>query len=183
MKTNPNDLSAALVGLLDSAGLAGLTPHSRPGAHPLKPLQAKVGEILRNCGLPARDQDLIRGTVLLWNDHLDAAHSLAQAIEDSDGSLLHAMMHRREPDYSNSKYWYRHAGRHAIYDQIATQVGGLLAERNPDLAAKLAAKGVWDPFKFVDACEAAESGRGDGEVLKEIQRIEFVALLKHLCGL
>ena len=45
----------------------------------------------------------------LWHDALEESHAIAQAIITSSGSLWHAILHRREGDYSNAKYWYERA--------------------------------------------------------------------------
>ena len=41
----------------------------------------------------------------------DRAHEIAQDIAGSDGSWVHAYLHRREGDLSNAAYWYRQAGK------------------------------------------------------------------------
>lgn len=41
----------------------------------------------------------------------DAAHRIAQEVEDADGAWVHAYLHRREGDVGNAGYWYRRAGR------------------------------------------------------------------------
>jgi hypothetical protein len=41
----------------------------------------------------------------------DGAHRIAQEIYDSDGSWVHAYLHRKEGDLGNASYWYRSAGR------------------------------------------------------------------------
>ena len=41
----------------------------------------------------------------------DTAHDIAQDMKSSDGSWLHAYLHRREGDLSNAAYWYRDADR------------------------------------------------------------------------
>jgi hypothetical protein len=48
----------------------------------------------------------------LWEDakgNWNAAHSIAQGIEDETGSLVHAYLHRKEGDLGNAGYWYRRA--------------------------------------------------------------------------
>ncbi len=50
----------------------------------------------------------------LWHDargDWDAAHTVAQDIEDEDGAWIHAYLHRKEGDAGNAAYWYRRAGR------------------------------------------------------------------------
>ena len=42
-----------------------------------------------------------------WND----AHAIAQEIDDSMGSWIHAYLHRKEGDLGNAGYWYGRAGK------------------------------------------------------------------------
>ena len=86
--------------LLDTSTLASLGPESRADALSLSECQA----LLNALDLHPRQKPLIHSALLLWHDHLDASHDLSQNINSSDGSFLHAIMHRREPDYSNAKY-------------------------------------------------------------------------------
>lgn len=39
------------------------------------------------------------------------AHECAQADEGQTGSIVHAYLHRKEPDLANARYWYNRAGR------------------------------------------------------------------------
>ncbi len=41
----------------------------------------------------------------------DRAHEIAQDIADTNGSWIHANLHREEGDIGNAGYWYRRAGR------------------------------------------------------------------------
>lgn len=66
----------------------------------------------------------------LWHDgrgDWDAAHRVAQDIDDADGSWIHAYLHRKEGDAGNAAYWYRRAGQpvatvslDAEWEQIVT---------------------------------------------------------------
>ena len=50
----------------------------------------------------------------LWYDakgDWDAAHRVAQDVEDAGGAWVHAYLHRKEGDAGNAAYWYRRAGR------------------------------------------------------------------------
>ena len=48
----------------------------------------------------------------LWHDangDWDAAHQVAQDIDDETGAWIHAYLHRKEGDLANAGYWYRRA--------------------------------------------------------------------------
>lgn len=50
----------------------------------------------------------------LWFDargDWDKAHDIAQDISDSNGSWIHAYLHRKEGDNWNANYWYQRAGK------------------------------------------------------------------------
>ena len=105
--------------------------------------------------------------VWLYHDFLDESHEISQELHTPTGSLLHAVMHRREPDAWNSKYWFRKVGTHPVYAAIGT-------------AAKELGygNGAWDPMQFVDDCEAARGSGGEREeLLKRVQakEIELIA--------
>jgi hypothetical protein len=49
------------------------------------------------------------------------AHSIAQDEETSDGSWVHAYLHRVEGDLGNAGYWYRKAGKPAASGPIEAE--------------------------------------------------------------
>jgi hypothetical protein len=60
----------------------------------------------------------------LWHDargEWDAAHSVAQAIEDETGAWVHAYLHRKEGDAANAAYWYRRARKPVATDALAIE--------------------------------------------------------------
>ncbi len=162
-----------------------LGPGPRARVMPLAELQAEIDRALEAGKLPSVTGRLIRATILLWHDHLDTAHALAQEIESADGSYVHAIMHRREPDYGNAKYWFRRVGAHACFPELAAKTAALLQIQDPaGLAMKLAVEhSRWDPYDFIDECEAA-AGQAEStprtELLRAIQKIEFEVLLEHV---
>jgi len=68
--------------------------------------------------------------IALWHDargDWDAAHRVAQDVEDEAGAWVHAYLHRKEGDLSNASYWYHRAHRpvqsgslETEWDQIVT---------------------------------------------------------------
>lgn len=172
--------------LLATAGLPELGPGPRANVLPEAALNSEVSKLFKSATSPPETQELVRGLVLLWHDHLDAAHGIAQGIENADGSFLHGIVHRREPDYGNAKYWFRHTGRHGSFPEIARRVMDLSAlKTNRDLSTKLAPNGEWDAFAFIDLCAQSEkAGALDAtaQALREIQSIETEVLLEHWLG-
>lgn len=142
--------------------LSGRLPVLGPGT-PNEPMREKL-ETFPTAGEMGR---AVLAALWLYHDFLDESHEISQELHTPAGSLLHGMMHRREPDAWNSKYWFRQVGDHPVYAEIAA-------------AAKELGygNGKWDPMRFVDDCEAAR-GKGSEreELLKRVQakEIELVA--------
>ncbi len=170
---------AHLESLLSTPFPPSLGPEPRSGVLGQQQLSEKLDQAFRGTSLRPENQQLIRALVLLWHDHLDAAHSIAQDIHNADGSVVHGIMHRREPDYSNAAYWFRRAGPHAAFSELVSRVSRVLESKNNQaLRLKLLPGGAWDPFGFIDACEQAESDT-ERALLEDIQSIEIRMLLEH----
>ena len=162
--------------LLATPELPSLGPGPRPGVLSISVLNQKFEALFSKSALPQQRQQLVRSLILLWHDHLDAAHTIAQEIENPDGAFVHGIMHRREPDYGNAKYWFRRVDQHAVFPEIANQVSKLL---EPTLVKRLLSNGEWDAFAFIDCCEESNSRKSAHFIkpLQQIQRIETEALL------
>src|SRR5437764_13932865 len=91
-------------------------------------LRPRFENVFKGLRLGSMEQDLIRSAVLLWHDDLDESHTISQSIENAEGSYLHAIMHRREPDYGNSKYWFRRVGRHETFAKVAEKAAAKMRE-------------------------------------------------------
>lgn len=170
--------------LLDTAEPPELGPGPRDDVRSEWELNQELERLLCAAKLPETSRELIRSLVLLWHDHLDAAHTIYQSIEAPDGSFLHAIMHRREPDYWNSKYWWQRTGRHPCFAALGKRVAALLDLRHErELCGQLISRGEWDAGAFVDVCEAAAREAKSSKrvnLLREIQRIETEVALEHL---
>ncbi|MFH6604198.1 hypothetical protein ACEZ3G_11970 [Maribacter algicola] len=54
------------------------------------------------------------GLKALWHEakgDWEASHDIAQEMQSTLGSWIHAYLHRKEGDEWNAGYWYRRAGR------------------------------------------------------------------------
>ncbi len=168
--------------LIATPTLPELGPTPRPSRLPLPDLNQIIDRFFADRqGATALH---IRSAALLWHDYLDESHTISQNLQGADGSFLHGIMHRREQDFGNAKYWFRRVGKHQAFSEIARQATRLLeAKGGKELSAKLAPRGDWDPFAFVDACQKALEGHLSitrVPTLQAIQEIEFDCLLAHL---
>ena len=129
----------------------------------------------------------IKSGLLLWNDALDESHEISQTLGNDTGSYWHGLMHRREPDYSNSKYWFGRVGDHPIFPSLRDRVLSLSKEiENPSdplsqVIHSIESEDNWDSFQFVDWCESAENDptSDSTEFLKQVQAEEIKLLLAY----
>jgi hypothetical protein len=167
--------------------LADATPNSlgpgMPNADQQESLQRMDVRRLLD-GRPCADREMARCCIAgLWllHDYLEESHRISQGISTPTGSYWHGIMHRREPDYSNSKYWFRGVGRHPIFPELAREAQRLAAQHGTDTASAFLASGAsWDPFGFVDVCAAAARGPEMVEHLcRQIAQAEWRLLFDH----
>ena len=131
------------------------------------------GESLKNTTFG----DAIKSGLLLWNDALDESHNISQGLTNQTGSYWHGIMHRREPDYSNSKYWFGRVGTHPIFPALRERALAILKE-TPDpsdalahIAQTIAAEESWDAYQFIDWCQAAED-ESTADVTRFLQQVQ-----------
>jgi len=127
---------------LDQA-MALLTPRSGPTAE-IRLLAEQVTSSLS--GFPS-----LRAGIWLYVDDLDRSHSISQNLSSAEGALWHAVMHRREGDFWNSKYWLRQAGDLSVLEAV-----------------------YGDPFEFVDCVQ--KDHQNNPAQLVDFQRKEWAAL-------
>ncbi len=126
----------------------------------------------------ARAAAAVRAGLLLVGDDFEASHSLSQSIETPEGSYWHGILHRREPDYGNAKYWFRRVGDHPVFRDLERE-----AVLRGGAALDLLSGRRWDPFRVVDLIERCETG-GPGPAAPELrhalldfQELEMLLLL------
>ena len=96
----------------------------------------------------------------LWLLHnfLHDSHDISQSVNSAEGSWWHAIMHRTEGDFSNSKYWYRRVGDHELLGEIAAD---------------------FDPYNFVDQCQQEYRSGGLSNESQQIAFAEWQALFNY----
>ena len=118
-------------------------------------------------GGPVRSPDdarCVRSGLFLYFSALDESHRISQGIRTATGSYWHGIMHRLEGDWSNAKYWFRRTGRHPVFAALERETG----QR-------------WDPYAYVDRCEASSSGGPGTGRLVDLQMLEWRLLMRHCC--
>ena len=131
--------------------------------------------------------EAIKSGLLLWNDALDESHNISQGLGDQTGSYWHGIMHRREPDYPNSKYWFGRVGTHPIFPALREHALELFQETsNPsealvEIGRTIEAQEAWDSYQFIDWCQAAEDDTSSDvtRFLQQVQAEEIKLLLTY----
>ncbi|MFC5528627.1 hypothetical protein [Cohnella yongneupensis] len=129
----------------------------------------------------------------LWNDDLEAAHELVQELHSATGSALHGIVHRREGDYDNAKYWFMRSGDHPAYHGLQARAATLL-EKEPSSSGTIGQalnairhQGSWNPSLFANTIEIHET-RTNGDdsalrsLLERLQQQELEAMLRFIGG-
>jgi len=165
-----------LLALLDTPAPPHLDRSPRTSTLPLTTLQASFNSFRSSSPLQIACTQEAWCVLLIWHDHWDPAHQIAQDLHTASGSLLHAILHRREPDFWNSKYWLRSAGAHPALSLIAQALTQSTQFQNqPWLQSQRL-----NATTFVDACEQVAHLRPDHPskaLLEAAQAIELRTLL------
>jgi hypothetical protein len=132
----------------------------------------------------------------LWHDSLDECHRIVQKEpEDLDSAaprashrelaetlaFWHAIMHRREGDFSNSKYWYARCANHPVLKSMASHANEILHPLPADKSLLRIMRNGFDPNAFVDLVEQVHDQPSDIRHAPAIslQKIEWRALFDY----
>ncbi len=104
----------------------------------------------------------------LLNGDWERAHTTSQGLDSPVAAYWHALVHRHEPDYANSKYWLRRAGSSPVHAKL---LHALEETGKQDLAAP---QGTWDPIRFT----GLYADRVHDGWTRELERMEMAELLE-----
>jgi hypothetical protein len=110
----------------------------------------------------------VRAGLYLLNGDWDAAHKVAQDIDGPLGAHWHALVHRHEPDYPNSKYWFSQVGQSPIYSRLAEAARAMSK-------TDLLRNGRWDAGLFTDHFAVNSQDPG----LRKLDTLEQELLLEQ----
>ena len=157
--------------LFDPENPPDLGPGPRKGRLSVARVDAGLARAFGESSTRPETRPMIRALALLWHDHHAAAHALVQDASGGEGAYIHGMLHRREPDFWNAKYWFRRVGPLPFFKPLAEQL-----KRMKGVEA-LVGGGSFDAARFVDM---VETGSPDEETLKRVQSAEFRVVFDHL---
>lgn len=130
---------------------------------PGKPQPALTAEIAR-CPCPPE----AKAGLFLLNGDWRRAHETSQELSSPPAAYWHALVHRHEGDYGNSKYWLRRCGTSPVHARLLDAAEGL------DRRALVAPDGLWDGHRFTDLyADPAHDGW-----TRELERLEMAELLE-----
>ncbi len=174
--------SAAISELLRDKRTSALGPGSPNKSMRRKLESLSLGSAFRPHAVRNRDMaSACLAGLWLYHDFLDESHALSQEISTTTGSYWHGILHRREPDYPNAKYWFRRVGDHPVFEPLHLAAGEMAAaQKLPSSAKFLATQSKWEPFAFVDLCESSLAGHSPCEMLcQQVQMREWEILFEY----
>lgn len=173
--------AAGIAAWFDDPVPASLGPDARRERRSEAECRERIAACFPERSLSRPNRTCLEALILLWNDHLDASHSLVQNLGGADAAFVHGIMHRREPDASNARYWFHRVGAHPAFAAIAGSVTPVLTPY-PALVRQLLPRRSWDPMAFIEAVDASWGTPAGSEaaILVEVQRREMTELARYL---
>jgi hypothetical protein len=141
----------------------------------IKPEQLIIGSALS----PTAPNAMLAG-LWLWHDGLEESHRISQSMNDAIGSFWHAIMHRREGDFSNSKYWYAKTSGHPLFETLAREAGDAINHLPADKRLLRIVAIGWNANALVDLVESVHENPKDPayKAAVELQRLEWRVLFR-----
>jgi hypothetical protein len=127
------------------------------------------------------DAEAVLSALWLWHDWLDESHRVSQQIHTPTGSFWHAIMHRREGDFSNSKYWYARCEDHPATPVMAVQAAAILNPYGADNSLVRIVANGWNPAALVDLVEQVHRRPQDPRhpAAVSLHQLEWRVLFDH----
>ncbi len=129
----------------------------------------------------AEDADAMLAGLWLWHDWLDESHAISQRLHGASGSFWHAIMHRREGDFGNAKYWYARCADHPVLPSLNAQAAAILHPVPADKSLlRLIAHG-WSASAFVDLVQQLNGSPDEPRhaMAVTLQQLEWRVLFDH----
>jgi hypothetical protein len=109
---------------------------------------------------------VVRGGLLYALDDLHGCHEFFQDTASDLVGYWHGMMHRREADFDNARYWFRRAGSMPFFNTLHRRASEVSTHMTKQLS--------WDAYLFTGECEQHRFGADSTEgELARLQRAEF----------
>ncbi len=168
-----------LLDLIQKAPLPGLDAEPKCKATALR-----IETLLANS--PTLRGSLTEAGIWLLAGELNRSHEVSQSIETAEGSYWHGIMHRREGDFWNSKYWFRKVGKHPVMEQLANYLGSSGNAKELTESVPLPVQDLSSPTRIsatlVDCCERALSSKPEQvHALQRICWLEWQFLFLYGC--
>ncbi len=155
--------------------------HGNPHARSM--LEGATGERLLSMPVASHDDaTAMLAGLWLWHDWLEESHRLAQAVTTPTGSFWHAIMHRREGDFGNSRYWYARCAGHPVMQAMIQHAAPILHPMPADNILLRLIGREWNPSAFVDLVETVHDQPNDPRhaAAVSLQQVEW-RLLFDFC--
>ena len=122
---------------------------------------------------PGAPVELVRAALFYYHNALDDSHKQAAKSTGDIAAYWHGMVHRREGDFENARYWMRRAGEQPVFQEMQ----GRASDGSPHMSRQPS----WDPFLFIHLCEQYKYGETEyRKELGHLQRVEFAAMFDYI---
>lgn len=116
----------------------------------------QISSAVQSCGL---EGTLAEAGLWLLAGELDRSHDISQSYESAEGSFWHGIMHRREGDFGNAKYWFRRVGLHPVHERLSKHIDSNLDQFSSDIPLEPLCNAKTLPESLVDSCQSAGAGK------------------------